>query len=107
MKLEFDIDGPGVLGGPTIAPFIVCEACGKRITDGHANALFEKADSGARTGKFVVVHRSCDPARDEWQKLPRLFIQLLHNAGYDLDEVFRDARRMTERERQWAEVDDR
>lgn len=106
--LEFDIDGPGPLGGPTIAPFIVCATCGKRITNGQANVLFEPDGAGGRTGKVVVVHRGeCDPRAWEWQRLSSLMIQLLHNSGYDLDEVWRDVRRMRERERQWTEAGER
>ena len=106
--LEFEIDGPGRLGGPTVAPFVVCATCGKKITDGDANALFEPDGAGGRTGKVVLVHRGeCDPGDWEWQRLPSLIIQILHNAGYDLDEVWRDARRMRERERQWAEAEGR
>jgi len=105
--LEFEVDGPGPLGGPTIAPFILCESCGRRITNGDANALFEPDGSGGRTGKVVIMHRDCDPATWEWQRFSILAIQLLHNAGYDLDEVWSEIRRMRARERQWAEPEDR
>jgi hypothetical protein len=108
VKLEFEIDGPGPLGGPAVAPFIVCATCGTRITNGQANALFEPDGAGGRTGSVAVVHRGeCDPKTWEWQRLPSLMIQLLHNSGYDLDEVWREVQRMRERERQWTEAGER
>ena len=105
--LEFEIDGPGPLGGPMIAPFIVCATCGKRITNGQANALFEPDGAGGRTGKVAVVHSECDPGTWEWQRLSSLMIHLLHNSGYDLDELWRDVRTKRETERQWAEAQER
>lgn len=84
--LDFELDGPGMLGGGTIAPFFVCATCGERITDGDANALFEPDREGGRTGRFIIVHRgTCDPGGWEWQRLDSLLRLLLSNSGYDLE----------------------
>jgi hypothetical protein len=97
--LDFELDGPGVLGGPTIAPFFVCATCGERITDGDANAVFEPDRDGGRTGSFIIVHReTCDSNRWEWQRLDSLICMLLHNSGYDLEALAVRHRQLRKRE---------
>ena len=86
-----EIDGPGLLGGGTAAPFFVCATCGERITGGDANALFEFDDAGGYTGQSAVIHRGdrCDPPggpfrRWGWVELGKHLSNLLHNSGYDM-----------------------
>jgi hypothetical protein len=109
-RIEWEIGGPGFLG-PTVTPFFVCAVCGERITQGDANALFEFDGAGGYTGRWVVVHRGdrCDPPggpfrRWGWEELWTQLVHLLHNSGYDLEEVWRKVRRMVESERRWEEA---
>jgi hypothetical protein len=102
--LDFEETGPGLLGAGMIAPYVVCATCGQRITNGQANAVFEVGAAWKKTGRFMIVHRGeCDPREGPWQPLPELLIQLLHNSGYDMDQICRDIDRMRETGRRWRE----
>jgi hypothetical protein len=100
--LEFELGGPGALGGGTIAPFFVCATCGERITGGDANVLFERNAKGGLTGRFVVAHRrrECDAPWNngrqwwEWQSLDSLLMELLDNSGYDSEALVAGQRRL-------------
>lgn len=71
-------------------PVLVCDACGDPL-GGAGVAAFDVDASGARTGRFRILHPAgCELADPDTRALPRMdlgefFAALSRNAGLSID----------------------
>jgi hypothetical protein len=55
-----------------LRPVLVCDACGEAL-DGAGIAAFDVDESGARTGRFRILHTAgCELADPDTRALPRM-----------------------------------